>query len=84
MAEAALVDLTDEQLKELLGYSWEAIKRLEEAKKNDAYLIEMKTKTDEYTEENYTRFIKANRARLKAARAQAHVRGIKWKAPDNI
>lgn len=84
MTEAALVDLSDDQLKELLGYCWEGIKRLEEQKKNDEQLLSMRAKINEYVDTNYTVFIKAFRARLRAARAQAAVRGIQWKAPDNM
>jgi hypothetical protein len=82
LAEAGLVDLTDDELKEFLGYSWEAAKSLEEAKNKDQHVIRVRDELRQYLDDNYNDAIKDHKARLKAARAQAKVRGIKWKEPE--
>jgi hypothetical protein len=84
LAEAALVDLSDDSLKEFLGHLWEGIKGLEEQRKNDEVFAELVAKANEHNDLLYRMPIKEFKAKLKAARAQAKVRGITWKAPDKM
>lgn len=84
LLEAGLVDMTDDELKEFLGYSWESAKTLEEAKAKDQHVVRVREELKEYLDSNYNEDIKAHKARLKAARAQAKVRGIKWKEPEGV
>lgn len=82
LAEAALIDLDDDQLKELLGHTYHAIRNLDEAKKNDPDIEQMRATLKQYIEDNYTEEEKALKARMKAARSLATARGIKWKLPE--
>ena len=83
LKEAAIVDLDDESLKTYLLYTHEALKNLHEEMKNDEVIEQMQSKLKEYKSENYTNYIKDLTARLKAARAQASVRGIKIRLPED-
>lgn len=82
LAEAALVDLDDGDLKEFLGATYHEIKNLDEAKKNDPDIEQMREALKRYIDDNYTEQEKALKARMKAARTLAEVRGIKWKLPE--
>lgn len=82
--ELSILDLTDDELKELLGYTHEALKVIEESRKNDPELQRLKHVAKEYEGDNYTDEIKSYKARLKAARAQAKVRGIKYNPPEEM
>lgn len=84
LAESNLVDLSDEELKEYLGYCWESNKTLEERKKNDPDLEQMRQTMKDYIKDNYTDSIKDYKGKLKAARALATARGIVWKAPEAL
>lgn len=81
IAEATLIDLNDAELKELLGYLHEAVKRLTEDMKKDPDIQQMKAQLQAYMQDNYKEEIKRLNAKLKAARVQAHARGIKWTPP---
>ncbi len=84
LEEANLVDLSDEELKELLGYLWESNKTLEERKKSDPDLEQMRQKMKDYIKDNYSDVTKEYKGKLKAARALAAARGITWRAPDSL
>lgn len=83
LQEAALVDLTDEELKEFLGYTYHAARNLEEEKKKDPDAQQMRDKLNQYLDDNFNEEIKRHKANLKAARALAGARGIRWKLPDH-
>ena len=83
LREASIIDLDDESLKDYLLYTHEAIKNLNEALKNDEKIEQMAQALKEYKAENYGNDIKDLVARLKAARAQAKVRGIKITLPED-
>lgn len=82
LLEANLIDLHDEALKEFLGHSFESLKRLEEAKKNDPDIAQMRQKLKDYVTDNYDDEIKRTKANLKAARSLAKARGIEWRLPE--
>lgn len=82
-AQAALVDLHDEELKEYLGHIYESLKSLDEQKKNDPQIEKMREELKTYLDEHYNVESKRLKAQLKAARAVAKARGIKWKAPGD-
>lgn len=84
MDEANLVDLNDNELKELLGYLFQSVKSLDEQKKTDPTIEKLKTELKNYVEENYTDQIKRYRGKLKAARNLAEARGIQWKVSENL
>lgn len=81
--EAAIVEMDDESLKKYLLYTHEALKNINEAMKNDPEIERMQAELKEYRAENYTNDIKDFVARLKAARNQAKVRGIKIELPKD-
>lgn len=83
LQEAALVDLTDEELKEFLGYTYHAVRNIEEEKKKCPIAQELRDKLDQYLDDNFNEEIKRQKANLKAARALASARGIRWKLPDH-
>jgi hypothetical protein len=83
LQEAALVDLTDEELKEFLGYTYHAARNLEEAKKNDPEAQRLRDILDQYLDDNFNEEIKQHKANLKAARALAAARNVRWKLPDH-
>jgi sensor histidine kinase YesM len=82
LEEASLVDLGDEQLKELLGHTYHSLKNLDETRKNDPDLQAMQERVKQYIADVYTDEQKRLKARMKAARALAEARGVKWKLPD--
>jgi sensor histidine kinase YesM len=81
--EANLIDLNDEELKDYLLHSHEAIKNLEEQKRADPDLQQMQDRMKAYVNDNYSEEIKTQKARLKAARAQAKNRGLKIRLPGD-
>ena len=82
--EAQLVDMDDQALKDYVGYLWESVKRLSEAMDNDATLQTMVDAVREYKQEHYLGDINNYRARLKAARQQAQVRGLVFEVPEAL
>lgn len=79
--EAQIVGLTDDELRDLVGYLFESIKRLEEAMKADPDLQQMVDKVRAYKADNYGDERKRLVAHLKAARCQAEARGLTFKFP---
>lgn len=80
--EAALVDLGDADLKELLGHTYHTIKNLEEQKKHDPEIERMRDQLNQYIDDCYGDELKRLKAKMKAARALAEARGVKWKLPE--
>lgn len=76
-----LVSLSDEALKETLGYFHMSAHKLEEQHKNDPELAAMKQRVKDLEDERYKIAIKSYKANLKAARALAEARGITWHPP---
>lgn len=79
--EVHLVDLGDEQLKELLGFTYHALKNLDERRKNDEHIEKLRSELKQYIDETYRDETKKLKAQLKAGRSLAAARGIKWKLP---
>ncbi len=84
LEEIKIVELSDEQLKELLGHTYEAIKTLEELKKNDERIEELQAELKTYVAESYTDDLKRYKARLKAARNQAKIRNLSYTLPGDM
>lgn len=82
LIEASIVDLADDALKEFLGGTYDQLKTLEEAKKNDQEIKILKDRLRDYTDREYNDTIKSLKADLKAARRQAKLRGIEWHMPE--
>ena len=82
--EALLVDMTDDDIKEYVGYLWEAIKNLNESMANDEELSKLQEAVKEYKAVHYRSHINELNARLKSARAQIRVRGLTFKLPEAI
>lgn len=82
--EARLVDLSDGDLKELLGATYHTLKNLGEDKKNDPDIKQMREALKHYIDDNYGDEEKKLKTRLKAARALAAKRNIKWNPPEEI
>ncbi len=77
--ESKYVDLSDEDLKESLGFMWERCKSLREAEKTDPDVCQMRDKLKSYIEDNFRVERKDVERHLKAARQIAKLRGLKWK-----
>lgn len=82
LKEATLVDLTDEALKEYLGYHWQALANLEREKKADDELKRLKTVAKQYEDEMFNEPMRESKAAVKAARALCEARGVRYKLPD--
>jgi len=76
------VEMLEEDLKNFLGFTYEELKNLDELKKNDETLKSLQEKLHEYCDLHYTGKQKALKAQLKAARAVAKARGIKFTLPE--
>jgi len=82
--ESRLVDLTDDQLRDLVGYLWESIKLTDDRMKSDPKLEAMQTAMDEYKETHFKEDIRTFKAKLKAARKHAQVRGLHFSLPNGV
>ncbi len=80
--ELRLVDLSDDAVKEFLGYHFSAKRRLEAAQKDDPEIQQMREQLKLYIMDNYGEEIKACEARIKAGWAQINARGLKYKLPE--
>ena len=80
--EAQLTVLSDDELKNFVGYCGEAIRNLEEAKKGDEELQRLKQAAKDYENENFNCEIRTYKAKLLAARAQFRVRGLRFEIPE--
>lgn len=77
--EARLVDLSDDDLKEVLGRTYQDLKNLEEAKKLDPEFVRLTNVLNEYVHTRYSVRLRTMKARLKAARMIANSRNIMWR-----
>lgn len=77
--EARLVDLSDDDLKEILGQTYQDFKNLEELKKSDVQVIKLQNALNEYIQTHYSVKLRSLKARLKAARLIANSRDIRWR-----
>lgn len=80
--EARLVSHTDEELLDLVGSLWEGIKRIDEAMKSDEQIEKMALELKEYKDTKYLDDKRKFVSKLKAARAHAKVRGLKFNIPQ--
>ena len=79
--QSRYVDLTDNDLRDLIGATFEAIKKLQEAKKGDAELLAMAQRKKDIEDERYNVDIRAMSRTLKAMREVAQARGLKFRVP---
>lgn len=82
--ESRLVDLTDDQLRELVGSLWEHIKRTDDAMKNDATIEKLTAELKEYKDINYGEAKRGYKAKLRAARKHAEIRGLIFSLPEEL
>lgn len=80
--EAAIVDLTDEELKAFLAYHYHSIRNLEQEKKEDEELKRLKEVAKAYEDDNFGEAIKEHQNKIKAGRAIAKARGIHYRLPE--
>jgi hypothetical protein len=81
LEEARLVNMTDEELVDLVGSLFEGIKRLDEAMKSDEQIEKMTAELKDYRDTKYLDNKRKFASKLKAARAFAKVRGLKFNIP---
>lgn len=77
--EARLVDLSDTDLKEVLGSAYQRLKNLEEQKNIDANVLKLKQELKDYIDKHFSLEIRSCKATLKAARLLANARNIEWR-----
>ena len=82
--QAHLVNLDDDQLLDYLGFCYEEIKNLEEKLKNDPQILEMEQELKDLKNERYNDSIKGYKAQLRASRALAKAKGLKFKIPKEL
>ncbi len=82
--ESKLVDLNDKELLEVIGSLHEIVKRLQENKKKDEVLVEMREKLKSLEDELYNTQIKDYQSKLKASRHLGRIRGIKIPLPKGV
>lgn len=80
LSEAAYIDMSEDELRNTLGYLHERLKRLKEAKSSDPKAEEMRAALKEHLK-TITDETKTVTKRLKGARAVAKYRGIEWHMP---
>lgn len=81
LEETRLVDVPDKELIEMVGSLFEAIKRLDEAAKNDPEVERLQAELKEYRDVHFLDQKKRLASKLKAARAHARVRNLKFNIP---
>jgi hypothetical protein len=84
IAQTHLVDLSDNELLDFLGFCYEEIKNLDERMKADPEIIRIEEQLKELKTERYTDSIKALKGQLKAARHLARVKGLKFQIPGKL
>ena len=82
LEETRLVDVTDKDLIEMVGSLFESIKRIDEAAKNDPEIERMQAELKEYKDIHFLDEKKKLASKLKAARAHAKVRGLRFNLPQ--
>lgn len=79
--QSRYLDLSDDDLKEQLGFLHEQSKRLKEAEKADPEVERLKGELKAYIEDNFRKEKKEVDKCLKACRVVAKLRGIQWRPP---
>lgn len=81
--ESHFADIKDEDLIKLIGSLWEHIKTIDETMRADQHIQQVEEKLKEYKIEKYLDEQKAYKLKLKASRAVAKARGLKFTIPKN-
>lgn len=76
--QSQFVDMTDDQIRDRLGFLWENAKRLREAAAADVQLVKLKADHKELYDERYGQDIKEYSKHLKALRKIAALKEINW------
>lgn len=84
LGEIKIVELTDDQIKDLISYSFEALKRIEKSQKDDTTILDLKEKLKEYVQVTYLDDNNKFKSQLKAACNQARIRNIKYELPGAL
>lgn len=84
MQEAHLVDLSDEQLVQLIGALWESIKTIEERMKSDTEIEDLQTRLKELKDVKYLDEQKRYKAKLRAARVLAKAKNLTITVPEDF
>lgn len=79
--ERQLIDMSDEELVDLIGNLWETIKQLEEKMKSDSEIQVLEEQIKEIKHDRYLDNRKAFKSKLKAARHLAQAKGIRFTLP---
>jgi hypothetical protein len=80
--ERQLIHMSDEELVDFIGKTWENIKRLEESAKADGEIQALEDQIKELKHDRYLDARKSYRAKLKAARHLAQAKGIQFNLPE--
>jgi hypothetical protein len=80
--ERQLIHMSDQELIDFVGSTWENIKRLEESMAADGEIQELEERIKELKHDRYLDARKAYKARLKAARHLAQAKGIQFNLPE--
>lgn len=84
LRESHFVEMSDDDLKEHLGYLYEAVKDLKSQMKTDPEIERMTEALKAYKEDNFTSRIKYLSKLLKAASTVASLRGLHWDVKDEL
>ncbi len=79
--QSRFVELSEDDLKEALGFMWDRAKALKDAEKTDVEVERLKGELKIYITDHFSTERKRLEKDLRAARAIAKLRGIQWKAP---
>jgi len=82
--EASLSTMSDEELVDFTCYLYESLKRLDETKKEDEQLKELRRQVTDYEYKNYGYEVKMKKLQLKAARTQLANRGVTFNFKEDL
>lgn len=81
IGESQFVEMEDSDLIALIGSLWEHIKTIDEKMKSDGHIQRVEEELKEYKLLNYVDEQKAYKLKLKASRAVAKARGLRFTLP---
>ncbi len=81
IGESHFAEMEDADLIKLIGSLWEHIKAIDEKMGADQHIVRVLEELKEYKLENYIDEQKAYKLKLKASRAVAKARGLKFDLP---
>lgn len=78
-----MVELPDDALLKMVGSLWENIKQINERMKEDQHIQRVMEELTEYKADKYLDELKHIKVKLKASRALAKARGLKFELPKS-